>query len=74
LHSCLSCDAQSKFTVLIDRMLVRVSYTKSECLGNHFDEKQNRTTCNTRYEDWDEFMVVWRQNRIEIYENYVRLN
>jgi hypothetical protein len=55
-------------------MLVRVSYTKSECLGNHFDEKQNRTTCNTRYEDWDEFMVVWRQNRIEIYENYVRLN
>jgi hypothetical protein len=52
-------------------MLVRVSYTKSEGLGNYFDEKQNRTTCHMRYEDWDEFMVVWRQNRIEIYENYV---
>ena len=53
-------------------MLVRVSYTKSEGLGNHFDEKQNRTTSHMRYEDWAEFMVVWRKDRIEIYENYVR--
>jgi hypothetical protein len=52
-------------------MFVRVSYTKAEGLSG-FDEKQNRTISQLRYEDWDEFMVVWRHNRIELYENYVR--
>ena len=52
-------------------MLVRIGHSKSESLGNHFDEKQNRTTSHLRYEDWAEFMVVWRKDRIEIYEDYV---
>ncbi|KAH7921911.1 hypothetical protein BV22DRAFT_1197834 [Leucogyrophana mollusca] len=56
--------------VLRDRMLVRVSYTKSESLPPGFDEKQNRVTGNLRYEDWAEFLVVWRKDRIEIYEDY----
>lgn len=53
-------------------MLVRVSHTNSEGLGNSFCEKENRTTSHMRYEDWAEFMVIWRQNRIELYEDYVR--
>ncbi|KAF8895412.1 Pleckstrin homology domain-containing protein [Infundibulicybe gibba] len=56
--------------VLRDRMLVRVSYSKTEITGKHFDETIHRTTRNLRYEDWAEFMVVWRKDRIELYEDY----
>ncbi|KAG1882580.1 hypothetical protein F4604DRAFT_1741551 [Suillus subluteus] len=56
--------------VLRDRMLVRVSYTKSESLPCHFDEVQNRITPRLRYEDWAEFLVVWRGERLEIYQDY----
>lgn len=56
--------------VLRDRMLVRVSYTKSESLPRHFDEVQNRTTPHLRYDDWAEFLVVWRGERLEIYQDY----
>lgn len=56
--------------VLRDRMLVRVSYTKAESLPRHFDEVQNRTTPHLRYEDWAEFLVVWRGERLEIYQDY----
>lgn len=59
--------------VMRDRMLVRVAYTKSEGLGAAFDEKQNSMTSNVRYEEWQEMMVVWRKDRIEIYEDYVSL-
>lgn len=52
-------------------MLVRVSYTKLEGLSKHFDETQNRYTSKLHYEDWAEFMVVWRGQKIEIYEDYV---
>lgn len=52
-------------------MLVRVSYIKSESLGSSFDEVQNRTTNHLQYEDWAEFMVVWRKDRLELYEDYV---
>lgn len=54
-------------------MLVRVSHTKSEGLPKFFDEMQARVTRNLHYEDWAEFMVVWRDRRMEIYEDYVRL-
>ncbi|KAF9007668.1 hypothetical protein BDZ89DRAFT_965606 [Hymenopellis radicata] len=56
--------------VLRDRMLVRVSYSKSEDLGPHFDEYQNRMTTGLQYADWAEFMVVWRRDKIELYEDY----
>ena len=52
-------------------MLVRVSYTKSESLPRHFDEVQNCVTANIKYEDWAEFLVVWRGKRLELYEDYV---
>lgn len=53
-------------------MLVRVSYTKSEDI-KHFDDAINRTTRNLRYEDWGEFLVAWRKDRIEVYQDHVRL-
>ena len=53
-------------------MLVRVSYTRSESIGAQFDEIQNRMTSHLQYEDWSEFMVAWRRDTIEIYEDYVR--
>lgn len=56
--------------VLRDRMLVRVSYTRSESLPCRFDEVQNRITPHLRYEDWAEFLVVWRGERLEIYQDY----
>lgn len=52
-------------------MLVRVSHTKLEGLSKCFDEVQNRYTSKLHYEDWAEFIVVWRGQRIEIYEDYV---
>ena len=54
-------------------MLVRVSYTRSESMDSAFDEVQNRSTSHLQYEDWAEFMVAWRKDRIEIYEDYVRI-
>lgn len=68
-------DAQSRQPrddelVLRDRMLVRVSHTKLEGLSKCFDEVQNRYTSKLHYEDWAEFIVVWRGQRIEIYEDY----
>lgn len=52
-------------------MIVRVSYSKEQNLGSNFDEAQHRSTQHLQYEDWGEFLVIWRRNRIELYENYV---
>ncbi|KAF9220965.1 hypothetical protein BS17DRAFT_786276 [Gyrodon lividus] len=57
--------------VLRDRMLIRISYSKSESLPVQFDEVQNRQTSHLQYEDWAEFLVVWRKDRLEIYEDYI---
>lgn len=53
-------------------MLVRVSYTKSENI-KQFDDAIHRTTRNLRYEDWGEFLVAWRKDRIEVYQDHVCL-
>ncbi|KAH7102551.1 Pleckstrin homology domain-containing protein [Auriculariales sp. MPI-PUGE-AT-0066] len=50
-------------------MLVRVQYTKVEGLLV-FDEAAAHTQKDLRPEDWAEFMVVWRKNRLELYEEY----
>ena len=52
-------------------MLVRVSYTRDEHLGARFDESQSRTAQNMEIQDWVVFLVVWRGDRIEFYEDYV---
>ncbi|TFK73572.1 hypothetical protein BDN72DRAFT_834437 [Pluteus cervinus] len=56
--------------VLRDRMLVRVSYTEEESPTPKFDEAQNRTARSLVYQDWAEFLVAWRHNRLELYEDY----
>ena len=54
-----------------DRMLVRILYTKCETLSHQFNESINRTTRNLHYEDWAEFLVAWRRDSLEIYEDHV---
>ena len=51
-------------------MLVRVLYSKDEGI-TRFDDAHNRTTRNLHFEDWGEFIVVWRKDRIELYGDYV---
>ncbi|KAJ7134438.1 Pleckstrin homology domain-containing protein [Mycena epipterygia] len=51
-----------------DRMLVRVGYTKSESIGPVFDEEQSRMARGIRYDEWAEFMVLWRKDVIQFYE------
>ena len=52
---------------------MRYCYSKSESITPAFDEAQNRTTRDLHYAEWAEYMVAWRKNRIEIYEDHVRL-
>lgn len=52
-------------------MLVRVSHTDADSIGTSFDENQNRITSHLEYEDWSEFVVVWRKERLELYEDHV---
>jgi hypothetical protein len=61
----------SKPFILLDRMLVKISSTKAQNLSPVFDESIHRTTCDLEYEEWGEFMVAWRKDLIEIYEDYV---
>ncbi|KAG6336056.1 hypothetical protein ID866_3029 [Astraeus odoratus] len=51
-------------------MLVRVNHTELEGIARHFDEEQHRFTRKLHHEEWAEFMVVWRGQRVEIYEDY----
>lgn len=52
-------------------MIVRVAYCRDESPGPKFDEVQNRSARNLQYEDWNEFMVVWRNDRLELYDDHV---
>ncbi|KAJ7645455.1 Pleckstrin homology domain-containing protein [Mycena polygramma] len=54
--------------VMRDRMLIRVGYTKSESIGPVFDEEQSRKTRVVRYEEWAEYIVVWRKDLLHFYE------
>ena len=53
-------------------MLVRPAFLREATVSPHFDEAENRTTRHVLYSDWKEYLVVWRQNRVELYEDYVR--
>lgn len=53
-----------------DRMVVRVAYCKDDTFGLHFDEMQDRCARDMQYEDWAEFMVIWRGHRLELYNNF----
>ena len=53
-------------------MLVKFSHTESESLPANFDEWQNRTTRHLYNEDWVDYIVVWRKDRLELYRGHVR--
>jgi hypothetical protein len=55
-------------------MLVQVYYTETVCTGQIFNEAIHRTSRDLEYEAWGEFLVVWRRDCVEIYEDYVCLN
>lgn len=52
-------------------MLVQVSFTNNQSLPANFDEEQNRTTSQVRYEEWREYIVAWRKDRLELYRDHV---
>ena len=52
-------------------MLVRVFHCDSEHLNNPFTERDCRITRDLDNKEWDEFLVIWRKHRIELYEDYV---
>lgn len=64
--------ASCGYGLLSDRMVVRVAYCRDDTFGHHFDEMQDRCARDMQYEDWAEFMVIWRGHRLELYSNYVR--
>ena len=71
IHSVLPTPYVLSVKLAPDRMVVRVAYCRDESLGPNFDEMQNRSARNLQYEDWTEFMVVWRHDRLELYDDHV---
>uniref|UniRef100_A0A0W0EV81 PH domain-containing protein n=1 Tax=Moniliophthora roreri TaxID=221103 RepID=A0A0W0EV81_MONRR len=65
-------DAEVKWGAieLRDRMLVRMISSDLTAVPSSFDEQKHRQTRDLKYEGWGEFMVVWRGDRVELYENY----
>ncbi|KAJ3827599.1 Pleckstrin homology domain-containing protein [Lentinula raphanica] len=57
-------------TVMRDRMCVRIYSNEMVDIYPRFDESVHRVTRDLKYEGWGEFLVVWRKDRIELYENY----
>ena len=53
-------------------MLARVFHCSHTNVSTIFDEKECRVTRGMLSRDWAEFMVIWRKNRVELYEDYVR--
>ncbi|TDL23189.1 hypothetical protein BD410DRAFT_787507 [Rickenella mellea] len=53
-----------------DRMLVRIAHCEHDSIGKVFDETHSRTTRGVEWEEWSEFMVVWRKLNVELYEDY----
>ena len=55
-------------------MLVHAYYSDAVFARQLFNEETHRTSRDFEYEAWGEFLVVWRREHIEIYEDYVCLN
>ncbi|KAG8908406.1 hypothetical protein FRB99_006611 [Tulasnella sp. 403] len=56
--------------VMKDRMLVKISYNRSDGLPSPYDEVEAKRHPDTVEEDWAEFMVCWRGNHLELYEDW----
>lgn len=53
-------------------MLVRVIHSNHHEFKHPFNDKSCRSTRNLEFQDWSECIVIWRKNRIEVYQDYVR--
>ncbi|KAH9936321.1 Pleckstrin homology domain-containing protein [Fomitopsis serialis] len=56
--------------ILRDRMLIKFSHIEAEALPSNFDEWHNRTTGHLYNEDWKDYIVVWRKDRLELYKSH----
>ncbi|EJC98002.1 uncharacterized protein FOMMEDRAFT_114825 [Fomitiporia mediterranea MF3/22] len=63
-------DEDRTAAVMRDRMLVRVFRCDHEGLKFPFNEQECRMTRGLDSKEWDEFLVIWRNRRIELYEDY----
>lgn len=52
-------------------MLIRAYHYKRNNLKATFDENDCRITRGIYHEEWNEFLVIWRNKQLEIYEDYV---
>lgn len=52
-------------------MYIRVKHSDS-LVNIKFDEEYSRTSRDLSHEDWEEYIVIWRNNRIELYDDYVQ--
>jgi hypothetical protein len=52
--------------------MVRVSHSRLDIIGG-FNEEKSRTARGVDSESWVEYFVIWRKDRLELYENYVRM-
>ncbi|OCB84999.1 hypothetical protein A7U60_g7956 [Sanghuangporus baumii] len=53
-----------------DRMLVRIFRCEHEGLKIPFIDKECRRTRGLDSKEWGEFLVIWRNRRLELYEDY----
>lgn len=58
---------------ITDRMLVRAHWTSEEKIGI-FSEGRHRAAKNIRYIDWGEYIVAWRRDKIEFYNEHVSVS
>ncbi|THH30666.1 hypothetical protein EUX98_g3541 [Antrodiella citrinella] len=56
--------------IMRDRMLVRVSYTNAASVGVDFDEAQDRVDPHIQSDNWLEYIVAWRKDRLELYRDH----
>ncbi|KAK7690007.1 hypothetical protein QCA50_006649 [Cerrena zonata] len=56
--------------IMRDRMLVRVSHTALDSVSSTFDENQNRVTPHINNQKWNEYIVAWRKDRLELYRDH----
>ncbi|TFY53099.1 hypothetical protein EVJ58_g9639, partial [Rhodofomes roseus] len=56
--------------VMRDRMLVKFSHSEAQSLPSNFDEWHNRTTGHLYNEDWKDYIVIWRKDRLELYKGH----
>jgi hypothetical protein len=54
---------------MTERMYVRVGHTRQDV--KYVDESNSRVITDLREERWQEYIVVWRRKRLELYSNHV---